>query len=442
MRIKRLELKNFRGFEQAAVDFPEGNVVVFFGENGSGKTSMLDALAKMLYTSLTRIGDKGSLRIFNKLDFESNDIMVGLTDFKISMKYSIDETENDGTVILFNYQSTNEVDSDLFSGLNQHNEFEESLFDTIEDAIKSNQPIPVLAFYKTNREMQVSKKSDEIRNSNPLNRLEAYRDSFTARTEDYSNFEEWFRYQEDFENQEKIGKKDLGYINPQLDAVRKAVTNFIRPLSNISGDLRVKRLTYLNSAYTPNKEFSLVTTKNNQELQLSQLSSGERALILLVADIARRAVIANPQMPDPLQSSGIVLIDEIELHLHPKWQRRVIPALQTTFPNIQFIIATHSPQVLSNVPNGSVFEIENFQIIPRNTYGRDNRWILEAIMDDEPRPQEIQDMLDQYFAFIRNGELDRAEALRTKLESLIGRDEPLFRKADILTSRKERSIAT
>jgi len=194
--------------------------------------------------------------------------------------------------------------------------------------------------------------------------------------------------------------------------------------------------------FTPKKEFSLVTTKNNQELQLSQLSSGERALVLLVADIARRMVIANPQMPDPLQSAGIVLIDEIELHLHPKWQRRVIPALQETFPNIQFIIATHSPQVLSNVPNGSVFEIENFQIVPRNTYGRDNRWILEAVMDDESRPKEVQEMLDQYFAYIREGELDRAAALRHELESLIGRDEPLFHKADILTSRKERSIAT
>lgn len=441
MRIKRLELKNFRGFKQAAVDFPEGNVVVFFGENGSGKTSVLDALAKLI-RSLLRIPDLEDERVIFGIDFDVEDVAVGWKDARIEAKYNIGGSEQAGWISIQLNEKKGHVPANVTFGPYRQLFSEEHLSTQIEAANKSNESIPVLAYYKTNREIQRGKNHDQPSNDAISSRLDTYQGAFTASIDDFNSFEEWFRYQEDFENQEKINKQDLNYVNPYLDIVRRAVRNFIHPMSNLTGDLRVKRITYLNSAFTPRKEFSIVTTKNGQELHLSQLSSGERALVLLVADIARRAVIANPQMLDSLQSEGIVLIDEIELHLHPKWQRSVIPALRETFPNIQFIIATHSPQVLSNVPNGSVFEIENFQIVPRNTFGRDNRWILEAVMDDESRPKEVQDMLDRYFDFIRDGELERAATLRRELESLIGRDEPLFHKADILTSRKERSVAT
>ena len=84
-------------------------------------------------------------------------------------------------------------------------------------------------------------------------------------------------------------------------------------------------------------------------LDVLQLSDGEKCTLALFGDIARRLAIANPSLDDPLQGDGVVLIDELELHMHTSWQRKVISMLKKTFPNIQFIITTHSPQILGEV---------------------------------------------------------------------------------------------
>jgi len=133
------------------------------------------------------------------------------------------------------------------------------------------------------------------------------------------------------------------------------------------------------------------------------------------------------------------LIDEIEQHLHPKWQRMLLPTLNTIFPNIQFIVTTHSPQVISYVKNGGVFTLANGQAYPQNTYGRDNEWLLEEVMQDVNRPKEVEAQLNTYFQYIREGELAIAQLLRQELETLIGEDEPEFIKADILIRRKQKS---
>jgi predicted ATP-binding protein involved in virulence len=163
---------------------------------------------------------------------------------------------------------------------------------------------------------------------------------------------------------------------------------------------------------------------------------------MLVTDMARRLLLINENanVEKIQQSEGIVLIDEIELHLHPKWQRNIVPALTKTFPNIQFIITTHSPQVLSYVPNGSAFSIENGKAHPVNTYGRDNEWILETIMDDIARPKEIQEQLDKLFDLIRTNEILKAKELRKEIASTIGEDEAELLKADILIQRKSRTV--
>lgn len=89
--------------------------------------------------------------------------------------------------------------------------------------------------------------------------------------------------------------------------------------------------------------------KDGQYLKINQLSDGEKCTIALFGDLARRMTLANPQLPNPLEGQGVVLIDELELHMHTSWQRKVMPVLKETFPNIQFIITTHSPQILGEL---------------------------------------------------------------------------------------------
>ncbi|MFN4877986.1 MAG: AAA family ATPase, partial [Aphanizomenon sp.] len=181
--------------------------------------------------------------------------------------------------------------------------------------------------------------------------------------------------------------------------------------------------------------------KNGEELIVNQLSDGEKCLLAMVGDLARRLAIANPGLKNPLDGFGVVLIDEIELHLHPKWQREIIPALTRTFPHCQFIVTTHSPQVISQIKPQGIYILEktNDGIIakrPESSYGRDSNQILEDLMDVPERPQEIKQDLLKLFRLIDEGNLEVAKELRKELAEIIGEDEAQFVKADILIRRK------
>ena len=181
--------------------------------------------------------------------------------------------------------------------------------------------------------------------------------------------------------------------------------------------------------------------KDGEELIVNQLSDGEKCLLAMVGDLARRLAIANPGLKNPLYGFGVVLIDEIELHLHPKWQREIIPALTRTFPNCQFIVTTHSPQVISEIQPQGIYILEKTDtgIIakrPESSYGRDSNQILEDLMDVPERPQEIKQDLLQLFRLIDAGDLEAAKELRGELAEKIGENEAQFVKADILIRRK------
>jgi predicted ATP-binding protein involved in virulence len=182
--------------------------------------------------------------------------------------------------------------------------------------------------------------------------------------------------------------------------------------------------------------------KHNEELIINQLSDGEKCLLAMVGDLARRLAIANPGLDNPLQGSGVVLIDEIELHLHPKWQRDSIPALTRTFPNCQFIVTTHSPQVISQVKPEGIYILEKTEDgiavkQPESSYGRDSNRILEDLMDTPERPQPIKETLLELFRLIDEGKLSEARQLKNNLAQEIGSDEPEFASADMLIRRKE-----
>ncbi|MEW6499462.1 MAG: AAA family ATPase, partial [Cyanobacteriota bacterium] len=186
----------------------------------------------------------------------------------------------------------------------------------------------------------------------------------------------------------------------------------------------------------------MTVEKQGQELIVNQLSDGEKCLLAMVGDLARRLALANPTLKNPLQGEGVVLIDEIELHLHPKWQREIIPALTRTFPNCQFIVTTHSPQVISEVkPNGIyILEATSEGVVakrPESSFGRDSNRILEDLMGVSARPQEIKDELLELFRLIDKGDLDGARQLRQQIADQIGTDEPEFVRADVLMRRKE-----
>src|SRR5262249_1605382 len=141
-----------------------------------------------------------------------------------------------------------------------------------------------------------------------------------------------------------------------------------------------------------------IVEKNGMPLALDQLSDGERGLLAVIFDITRRLAIANPELDDPIaEGKAIVLIDEIELHLHPTWQRQVLRRLRNTFKSCQFIVTTHSPQVIGQVWPRCLHLLEHSEqdkrIVVHHTsqsFGMDSNWILQNIMGSLARDYDIE----------------------------------------------------
>ncbi len=183
--------------------------------------------------------------------------------------------------------------------------------------------------------------------------------------------------------------------------------------------------------------------KGREELSFGQLSAGEQMFIVMVGDIARRLALASPGLEDPLQGEGVILIDEIEQHLHPRWQREAIRRLPKIFPNCQFIVATHSPTVLSEVKPESIIALSPGEdgITARHpdaSYGMDVNAILEDVMGVESRPVEVKAQIEALLQKIEAGQaLGEARVELEVLEQLIGGDDRELVFARALLRRKE-----
>ena len=133
---------------------------------------------------------------------------------------------------------------------------------------------------------------------------------------------------------------------------------------------------------------------------MSEMSDGYRNMLSMVADIAYRMALLNPQFLGEVtkKTSGVVLIDEIDLHLHPAWQRHIVSALKEIFPKVQFIVSTHAPSVISSVPKEEIVVLENHQVrraeLP--TYGKDANSILKTVMDVPERPDPVAEKLKDF----------------------------------------------
>ena len=185
----------------------------------------------------------------------------------------------------------------------------------------------------------------------------------------------------------------------------------------------------------------MVVDKSGEELRIDQLSDGEKCTLAMVGDLARRIAIANPALEDPLAGTRAVLIDEIDLHLHPGWQRHVVSALEETFPNCQFLVSTHSPQIVSHVAPERIWLLERSTagasaIRPSESFGQTSGRILEDAMDVPERPQEIKERLSELFLAIQQEELATAKQLVSDLSRTIGNGPDLVR-ARIHILRKE-----
>ncbi|MCK9375230.1 MAG: AAA family ATPase [Syntrophobacterales bacterium] len=424
MKVKSLSIKNFRGIRQMDLEFLAG-VNVLVGENGAGKSSILDVLAILLSRLIGRIqSSKGTGRFFSE-----NDIKIGATETVDSIMVDFMGKSIEWQVSKARKGRKKQTITNL-AGIKAIVSEVHSLVEMSEDT-----SLPLAVLYSVNR--AVLDIPLKIRKRHQFSQLAAYDRALSSKKiegrNDFRTFFEWFRDREDLENENARYRNALirppGWEFPdrQLNAIRKAI-GFLMPGYK---SLKVRRL-----------PLRMTLEKNGKELRIDQLSDGEKCLLALVGDMARRLAIANPSSEDPLKATGVILIDEIDLHLHPAWQRIVIPRLTKTFPNCQFIVSTHSPQVISHTESENVFLLKEVEDNiewrkPEVSYGQESCRILEDLMGVPARPEEIKEKLHKLFVAIDEGDLKKARKMLMNLNEILGID-PELKKAEVLINRKER----
>lgn len=419
LRLQKLQLESFRGFDTLTIDFPAEGPSVFIGVNGCGKSSILDAIAMHL-RSWTHA-------IFHEA-----------FDHELSQARASDVKErNRRAVIAVSMQTTNateqwsiQIRSDTPSGtLSTAHVSIKELRNSLADF--GNNSVPVLCHYPATRRLgdRVSDKNERV----PLalvhpNELDAYLGALAGGFGPFGDFVQWFRNEEDSENETRL-RIDNAYRNPRLEVVRRALQQFLEVLSGGAPytDMRMERIETAAGRRAAKKNPELVIDKDGVRLSIAQLSEGEKNTLLMVADLASRLGIANPGSKEPLLGNGIVLIDEVDLHLHPAWQRELIPALGKTFPGCQFIVTTHSAQVLGRVPKDNVFILENFQLVRNrpHTYGRDANSILGEVMGVPERPKDIEELIRTASRLVDEERLDEAKAALKNLADAVGDDDSM-----------------
>lgn len=360
MRVIRLALADFRGIAALDLEFGAG-VTVLAGINGAGKSTVLQALATLLW----RVG--GFLR-----EGARDRQPVQASDIRNGTKAALLTIHTEGRMGKLEWGLRAERTLSTVSRRYQAEALRASLA-TLSRQLQDSPTtsVPFAVFYRTNR--AVLDIPLRIRKKHTFDQFSAFDEALEGGWSSFRLFFEWFREREDFENQERARAK--AFIDPQLKAVREAVEQLVPGF----GDLRVQRV-----------PLRMTVQKGGAELDLAQLSDGEKCLLAMVADLARRLALANPGLKEPRKGAAIVMIDEIELHLHPQWQRQVIPGLQKTFPNCQFIVTTHSPQVLSSVQSEGVRILamtpEGITATrPTASFGRDSNQILLELMGTSVR---------------------------------------------------------
>jgi len=199
-----------------------------------------------------------------------------------------------------------------------------------------------------------------------------------------------------------------------------------------------------NALYYDGRYKDLVVLMDQQGAQLFRnLSDGQRIMLTLVGDLARRAAILNPHLAESAlrDTPGIVMVDELDLHLHPKWQRRVIADLKRTFPALQFITTTHSPQLIGEAQPEEITLLDSDKATtPSRSFGIDSSRVLEEVMGASSRDESIEKLLVQLFKSIDKEDFDAARLLLQHTEAKLGPDDPEVTRAHALISFLETPV--
>ena len=425
MKLEKVEIENFRAIEQLRL-LLDPSLTVLHGDNSCGKTSVLSAIAVGLGAIPKCLPNVSTIR------FANTDRRQGTHFVRVSL------TATDGVAWECKHADGKRV--------RYESEALHRMIGKILDTDRAGEPtpLPIVVFYDTDRSVVdrvrrprsyagerggqrpqiVSDEEPPYVEKDPYSGRHVALEGALAAQANFWQFFKWFRAKEDQELREQKDRRDFDYRQRDLSAVRKAISSMLDGVSDPRIDVQPLRF-----SVSVKLEGGQVDT-----LEIDQLSDGQRAVLALAADLAWRMAQGNPFLEDPLSSEAIALIDEVELHLHPSWQQRILGDLRRTFPNTQFIVSTHSPQVLTTVEPQHIVELarRDARIVAGPaagwTYGAESGDVLSAVMGVSERPaNDFTNTLARYRQLVSEGrgESEDAVALRTTLDRLSPEDPAL-----------------
>lgn len=411
MYISSISVKNYRCFEDIKIEFnPKMNVIV--GNNGVGKTTILDALSIGIGSIFLGIESNAASGI-KKDDIRIVSNWIGSTlDRQPQLPVEILCTGTiDGQELEWSRSLNTEFGSTTHGGAanikKMTSEWQKRIRNGDADII-----LPLVSYYGTGRLWAQKRESSTKKVSN---RLGGYIDSLSAESNERLMLK-WF------EKMTFVQLQDGNKI-PELEAVKKAVVE-----SYIESGADVKNVRLFFNVKSHQLEVSYNNTNGDFfNHPFHELSDGYRNTLSLIADIAYRMAVLNPQLLEEVtkKTPGIVLIDEIDLHLHPIWQKRILSTLKKVFPLVQFIVTTHSPSIISSANKEEllIFDGKSAGQFAFEVYGKDVNSVLSEIMGTSERPDEIAEMFKKLDEFMNNEEYDKAEEKLDELRRILGNND-------------------
>ena len=389
LHLKSLKLRNFKGIADLDLAFDD-SLTLLAGVNGAGKTSVIQALLAVVTRALRSkppydyplfdipgsVSHSGAPKCEVVLEFGATD----RAPFKVAFSLADSGWEPAGMGHVRLMQ--------LMEGIGL--------------------PLPLVVYYEQDRVAQPPSGGWNVPVSMEGNRASSLCTTISSPSE----FKAWFFEKEADESQVVRERRDVEYQDRELAVVRGLLAHL--------GEFTAVR----SRKSSDSSERILFLEKDGANIPFDSLSGGEQAFFLLVADLARRLMLAFPDMP-VAKAPGVVCIDEIELHLHPAWQRRILKTLMEMFPACQFVVSTHSPQVIGGV------EAHHVRLLtlgengirkvtqPLASKGRDSNYILKGILDTPERDDDVSHLFAEFDRLADAGELEDAERVLEKLDEAV-----------------------
>lgn len=403
MKFTRLHMKDFRAVRELDIDF-EPDLTVIVGRNGAGKTSILDVLAGFLREFVAQWKRPDRKRFY--LHPRPQDVRSGATGLELKLRFEAYDLETqsvreDFASIRFD-ADTHMTDLGLSRTFGSSNYFSEY--------------IPGFIYYRQDRGFWAINHPSTTEEMERLNRPDAVRDrSLNEDMQALGDLAAWWD-QRDADEARRVRDGDRDYRDPQLEAIR----NLIAKIDNFA-------TLHFSATESPPGLYFVKT--EGTPVHVSGLSGGERSYLVLLADLARRLQVFAPDQPLE-EIPAIVLIDEIELNLHPAWQSEIATTLTSVFKACQFIVATHSPQVLSGVESRQVRILEEDPPMwgtmkvttPLSTKGRTSNYLLEGVFGASERYPPIGESIDKFNRAIDESDGESAAGLLAEIEEGIEED--------------------